>query len=95
MTYKTIVPTAEQIKLIEENLKYYTVENLNPEAVEGYSQELKEEIVADILETMISFKNGTLQYCEGEIGDILDEIFNEALENYETGLVTRGQANFA
>jgi vacuolar-type H+-ATPase subunit H len=53
------------------------VENLNPEAVEGYSQELKEEIVADTLETMISFKNGTLQYCEGEISDILDEIIEE------------------
>ena len=77
MTYKTIIPTASEIKKIEENLKYYTVENLNPEAVEGYSQKLKEELVADTLETMISWKNGTLQFCEGEISDILDGIIEE------------------
>ena len=95
MTYRTIIPTQAQIEMFENDMKNLTVENLNLEGIENCSKKFKEELVADAIAFATSFKNGTLQVCEGEISDILDEIFNEALENYETGLVTRSQANFA
>ena len=53
------------------------MENLDPEAVVGYSQKFKEELVADTIAFATSFKNGTLQVYEGEISDILDEIIEK------------------
>ena len=77
MTYRTIVPTQAQIEMFENDMKNLTVENLNLEGIENCSQQFKEELVADTIAFATSFKNGTLQVCEGEIGDILNEIIEE------------------
>jgi ABC-type transport system substrate-binding protein len=77
MTYTTVIPTPAQIERFENDLKYISVENLDPEAVKGYSQQLKEEIVADTIAFATAFKNGTLQVCDGTPSEIIAEIIEE------------------